>query len=220
MEKNKKFLNIGCGSTILPAPFINIDGRELPGVDKVCDLFPLNFPDSHFDLIYCSHVLEHFKKAQVKEVLCEWVRCLKDGGILRISVPDIGALLNIYNMDNDLEKIIGPLLGGQDYPQNFHYAAFDFDTLKSLMLDCKLEAVHRWNPRRTMHSSYWDFSQAVTNEIPISLNLQGFKKSECSSEDLDVLIDKLRESYNHGNEKEVKKKLDKIIKELPTSNSD
>jgi predicted SAM-dependent methyltransferase len=219
MEKSKKFLNIGCGSTILPSPFLNIDGRNLPGVDKVCDLFPLDFADSQFDLIYCSHVLEHFKKVQLKDVLCEWVRCLKDGGIMRISVPDIGALLKIYDMDGDLDKIIGPLLGGQDYPQNFHYAAFDFDTLKSLMLDCGLEAVHRWNPRRTFHSEYWDFSQAVTNEIPISLNLQGFKKSEYFSEDLDMIFGKLRESCIHGNEKEVRNKLNKIIKELPTSNA-
>ena len=120
-SNEKHFLNIGCGDVILPPPFMNIDGRELPGVDKVCKLYPLEFSDNKFDLIYCSHVLEHFKKHELKDVLSDWVRCLKPEGLMRISVPDVSALTEIYAMDKDLSKIIGPLLGGQDYPENFHY---------------------------------------------------------------------------------------------------
>ena len=95
--KNQKFLHIGCGNAILPKPFLNIDGRDLEGVDLVCDLKGLPFDDCDFDLIYCSHVLEHFKRNQIETVLSEWFRCLKKGGIFRISVPDFSALTKIVN---------------------------------------------------------------------------------------------------------------------------
>ena len=49
--KNQKFLNIGCGTTILPKPFINNDGRDLEGVDLVCDLKKLRFDNCNFNLI-------------------------------------------------------------------------------------------------------------------------------------------------------------------------
>ena len=60
--KNQKFLNIGCGTTTLPKPFINVDGRDFEGLDLVCDLKELPFDNCSFDLIYCSHVLDHFKR--------------------------------------------------------------------------------------------------------------------------------------------------------------
>ena len=48
--------------------------------------------------------------------------------------------------------------------------------LINLLNEAGLEAVHPWDYRRTIHSKFWDFSQATTNEIPISLNLEGRKK--------------------------------------------
>ena len=73
------------------------------------------------------------------------------------------------------------------------------------------EAIHKWNPRRTVHSGFWDFSQAVTNEIPISLNLQGFKKSyykNCEFEfNIDYLKEILKQSEDNNNLKEVLKKI-------------
>jgi hypothetical protein len=44
------------------------------------------------------------------------------------------------------------------------------------MEEVGLVAIHPWNFRRTLHSDYFDFSQATTWEIPISLNLEGRKK--------------------------------------------
>jgi SAM-dependent methyltransferase len=57
----KKYLHVGCGSVILPKPFENLDGRDLPGVNHLGSVYPLDFEDNTFDLIYSSHVLEHFK---------------------------------------------------------------------------------------------------------------------------------------------------------------
>ena len=50
--------------------------------------------------------------------------------------------------------------------------------LKKLMEQAGLEAIHYWNPRRQTHRDYFDMSQAKTCDIPISLNLEGFKKND------------------------------------------
>jgi hypothetical protein len=44
------------------------------------------------------------------------------------------------------------------------------------MEESGLIAIHPWDFRRTSHSKHFDFSQAITFEIPISLNLEGRKK--------------------------------------------
>jgi ubiquinone/menaquinone biosynthesis C-methylase UbiE len=176
MEENKRYLHIGCGSNILPKPFENLDVREFPGVDHVSPAWPLPFEDSSFDLVYSSHVLEHFLKADTQNVLNEWSRVLKPGGILRISVPGFESLIKIYEKTKDLSYIVGPLVGGQTYEQNFHYNVFDTAVLTKYLENAGCEAIHTWDYRRTSHSAFFDFSQATTIEIPISLNLEGRKK--------------------------------------------
>lgn len=172
----ERYLHIGCGNIILPRPFENLDTRPLEGVDHVSEAFPLPFENNIFDLVYSSHVLEHFKKADTQNIVNEWVRVLKPGGIIRLSVPSLESLIKIYELSGDMEYIIGPLMGGQTYDQNFHYNMFDKKRLTEYLENAGCEAVHPWDYRRTSHSKFFDFSQAITWEIPISLNLEARKK--------------------------------------------
>jgi predicted SAM-dependent methyltransferase len=171
----ERYLHIGCGDVILPKPFENLDTRKMDGVDHVCEADKLSFEDGTFDLVYSSHVLEHFKRNETQSILNEWVRVLKPGGIVRISVPSFESLIKIYQTAGDIEYIIGPLMGGQTYEQNFHYNMFDKASLTKYLEKAGCEAVHTWDFRRTSHSKYFDFSQAITWEIPISLNLEARK---------------------------------------------
>ena len=171
----ERYLHIGCGSNILPSPFENLDTRKLEGIDHESDAFPLPFEDRIFDLVYSSHVLEHFEKINTQKVINEWVRILKPGGIIRLSVPSFESIIKIYEVSGDMEYIIGPLMGGQTYPQNFHYNMFDKKRLIDYLEKAGCEAVHPWDYRRTSHSKFFDFSQATTWEIPISLNLEARK---------------------------------------------
>jgi len=52
---------------------------------SVEDATSLSFPDDHFDRVIASHVLEHLTKPH--EVLREWSRVLKPGGLLSIVLP-------------------------------------------------------------------------------------------------------------------------------------
>ena len=172
-----RYLHIGCGTNILPKPFENLDGREFEGVDHVSSASDLKqFDDETFDMVYASHILEHHPRNEVESVLKEWVRVVKVDGIVRISVPSFKSATQIYDKTGKLENILGPLSGGQTYDYEFHYCLIDERTLTALMKKCGLTAIHPWLYTRTRHSDYWDFSQAVTHGIQVSLNLEGRKR--------------------------------------------
>ena len=211
-QKNLKYLHIGCGDNVLPKPFINIDSRKKKGVLNL-KAYPLKFKDNTFDLVYASHILEHFNKIKVLKVLKEWVRVLKPGGVLRISVPSFDNLSLIYNIDKNIDNISGPLMGGQTYKDNFHYEIFNQKKLIKLLTSAGLEAIHPWDFRRTIHSKYWDFSQATTNEIPISLNLEGRKKILDKNLDYDFKEFKLI-YYKLKKNKKYYKKIRSILKSI------
>ena len=92
-------LHLGCGKRFIPG-FVHIDAIDYKHVDHVATIDKLSFiPDNSVDLIYNCHVLEHFKRRDVQDVLKEWQRVLKPGGCLRTAVPDFEALAQLY-VDN------------------------------------------------------------------------------------------------------------------------
>lgn len=92
-------LNLGCGTRFL-ATWVNLDFRGQPGV-RAHDLrTPLPFSDGTFDVLYHSHVLEHFERGDAQRLLGECHRVLRPGGILRVVVPDLEQKARLY-----LEKL-------------------------------------------------------------------------------------------------------------------
>lgn len=122
MKSPDILLNIGCGPNGL-SHWLNYDWGVLPllskfpgarrllirlgvlpqGYDlawaplKLVDIrkpFPL--ADGTVKFIYCSHVIEHFERWEALHILRECRRCLKEGGVLRLVVPDIPKLIASY----------------------------------------------------------------------------------------------------------------------------
>ena len=58
-------LNVGCGSDIRE-DYLNVDARELPGVDVVADVRQLPFEPRSVDELYASHTIEHFREHQLR----------------------------------------------------------------------------------------------------------------------------------------------------------
>lgn len=182
MKQLKKIkLHLGCGEKYING-FINIDVRPLNTVDLVEDIKTLNsFSKNSVDLIYASHVLEHFGRLEYMSILKNWYDVLKPSGVLRLCVPDFEKVVEHYNEYKNIEILRGFLYGGQNYEQNYHYCAWDF---KSLEKDLKLigfNNIKKYDWRDTEHSHIDDFSQSYLPHMDkskgklMSLNIEALK---------------------------------------------
>ncbi|MDR0913319.1 MAG: methyltransferase domain-containing protein [Methanobrevibacter sp.] len=99
-------LHLGCGEKYLEG-FTHCDIRKYHHVDYVIPVDDLPFDDESVDEIYACHVLEHFGRHEVLNVLKEWSRVLKTDGFLRIAVPDFDSIVNHLKMElkGGVEKI-------------------------------------------------------------------------------------------------------------------
>lgn len=176
----KVCIHLGCGEINAPG-FINVDAVPYSHVHYVQKVEDLSiFPNNYADLIYASHVLEHISHRDVPKVLKEWRRVLKEGGILRLSVPDFDKLIEVYLSEGkDIRAIIMPLMGGQDYAYNFHKTVFNERYLTELLLSVGFREVRRWNPEEVETHDFEDWaSKPITiknKKYFISLNLEAIK---------------------------------------------
>jgi SAM-dependent methyltransferase len=112
-------LHLGCGAQA-PKGWINVDWfigarlARLPvvgwiarksnlfGLEWPSDVFlhdlrrPLPWRDASVDAIYASHLLEHLTREEGDRLLRECHRVLAPGGIVRIVVPDLRAIVDGY----------------------------------------------------------------------------------------------------------------------------
>jgi predicted SAM-dependent methyltransferase len=116
-------LNVGCGPNAIEN-WINFDWGILPMLSKFTlfrtmlinlKILPKNydikwapiklvdirrkFPlkNSSIKYIYCSHVIEHFERWEALRILKECYRVISEDGCIRMIVPDIEKMSNIYS---------------------------------------------------------------------------------------------------------------------------
>jgi SAM-dependent methyltransferase len=180
-------LHLGCGNKYIPG-FVHVDLADFPHIDHKREISDLSiFANESVELIYCSHALEYFDRLEATNVLKEWRRVLKENGVLRVAVPDIEALVEVYRSRKDLNVIHGPLYGrivvvtpcGKK--TLYHKTAYDFQSLKILLQECGFVDIHRYEWRNTEHRYYDDYSQAYIPHMDkehgklISLNVEAKK---------------------------------------------
>ncbi len=118
--------NLGSGPRCLldqladPRPFagwrelrVDIDPACKPDIQTSLTDMRASIPDASADLVWCSHVIEHFHDHEVSEVLAECARILRPGGAAVIRVPDLAMVLRSID-ENDLERplyhsAVGPI---------------------------------------------------------------------------------------------------------------
>jgi len=135
-------LNLGCGDIPINK-YINVDRRELPGVDMVASGESLPFEEESVDEIFSAHLIEHFPQEQLRRaVLPHWHKLLKAGGLLRAVVPDADTMMGKYiREDYSFDELREVTFGAQDYEGDFHYNMFSQDSLRQLLKDCGFSSV-------------------------------------------------------------------------------
>ena len=177
-------LHLGCGAKYIPG-FFHVDALAYPHVDRQAMVERLDFlSNDSVELIFASHVLEHFGRHEVDNVLREWHRVLRPGGILRLGVPDFAACARLYvegKLLNGINDIMGLIIGGQRDSHDFHQMIFDRPTLEARLKAVGFSQCRLWDWRSTEHRQVDDYSQAYLPHLDkehgtlVSLNLEAIK---------------------------------------------
>lgn len=183
-------LHLGCYQKKIHG-FINIDARPEVNPDMVDNVFELkSIENNSVDLIYCCHTLEHAKNLEAQKALNRWNEILKKDGILRIAVPDLGAVFKYYELTKNIEELRSFIYGSQKHNYDVHYTGWDFESLKEDLENAGFSNVKRYDWRDTDHFYIDDYSQSYlpsisyksrrkTDEIYgnlMSLNVEATKK--------------------------------------------
>lgn len=96
-----KKVHLGCGKNIIDG-WINVDLIKDPSIMFHDLRKPLPFEDNSIDFFFSEHFFEHLSKEDGVSLLKEIYRCLKPGGVSRITVPDLSLLVKLY-LDNNID---------------------------------------------------------------------------------------------------------------------
>ena len=144
LNSGKNYLNLGCGDNIVDG-YINADffygykfwKKRLFKKEWQLDLrYPLDCQNDVFDGVYTEHALEHLTPCQVKNLLRELYRVMKDQAVIRITVPDIQKYVNFYNGSRDSVNV-------EEFDKRF---------------DSGCSAIHNVTQNH-IHLSVWDYEE-------------------------------------------------------------
>jgi predicted SAM-dependent methyltransferase len=112
----KKYLNLGCGNRFHP-DWINVNFVSTDeGVIAHNLTQGIPFADCSFDLVYHSHLLEHFAKNDAESFLKDCYRVLRPQGVLRLVVPDLEQIARIY-----LTAVEQAMSGSPEWVNNYEW---------------------------------------------------------------------------------------------------
>jgi|SRR3990167_7653472 len=124
-------LNLGAKNTKIKG-FKNVDIIKTATTDFVCNVKKLNpFKSASVIEIYASHILEHFEwRTEVDEVLKEWNRVLKKGGVLWVAVPDWDVLVKLYLKTGLMfDDLLAHIYGDGQTAYSLHKTCFTYANL-------------------------------------------------------------------------------------------
>jgi len=124
-SSKKRFVSLGDTHTSFFRP--GWETADLINADHIVDFRSqcLPFADQTLDIVHSSHVVEHISNESGLHVFKEIYRCLKPGGTLRISTPDMDLLLDRYRsadwqffLEADGQYILSRVIRGDLSPES------------------------------------------------------------------------------------------------------
>lgn len=191
-------IHLGCGNLYLK-DYTNIDINS-EKADLNLDINNLQiFNSNKIEEIYICHVLEHVKRDQILQMFLEWNRILKINSYLRLSVPDLKKIIEIYNDYKDLSLICGLIHGGQRNKYDIHYITYDFETLEEILKSTGFYDIQIYNPFEFLSPENDDYSKATIPHMDpsgniMSLNIICKKKNDVNINEIQ-LSNKLKKIF-------------------------
>lgn len=155
-------LNAGSGGEYLDG-WVNMDIHSTYRVDMQANILQTHFDENSFDVIFCSHMIEHLRfPIDTVECLERFYRWLRPEGICRIVVPDLELAVNAYVKTGDLSFLYGKEFQGYYHKDtkaerlNFfvraweHLFTFDFETLAGMLSDVGFKNILKKEPNETL----------------------------------------------------------------------
>lgn len=146
-----EYVNIGCGA--YPAEgFCNIDYAWGPGLLCFDITRGIPLPSSRLRGIFTEHCLEHISYADCINVLRDFHRILKPGGVARVVVPDGELYCSLYVRAQAGQSVSWPYAENGRLPIYYvnrimrdhgHRFIYDFDSMKEALLSVGFREVHR-----------------------------------------------------------------------------
>lgn len=104
-------LNLASGQDYRPG-YINIDNKQMYGgqmhVDKVADVFTLEWEDNTVDEILLSHFAMYISLEQMPNLLRRWYKWLNKGGKLIIETGNVKSIAKFILENDDPNLLNGP----------------------------------------------------------------------------------------------------------------
>lgn len=165
-------LHLGCGTNLIPG-WLNTDILVPVRGEKIYldATKPYPFADKSFDYIFSEHMFEHLSLKDATNMLLECRRVLKENGVLRITLPDMGFLLDMYFHPEKYREYlkwctkkflpeVEELFPGK-YPEVFvinnfyrdwgHQMIYDYKTLEMLLRKCGYKKIKRCEVGESEH---------------------------------------------------------------------
>ncbi|GAB4550960.1 MAG: hypothetical protein Tsb0014_45380 [Pleurocapsa sp.] len=112
----QKLLNLGCGYRF-NSSWTNLNFTATgEGVIAHNLTKGIPFPDNYFDVVYHSHLLEHFPTNETQSFLNECFRVLRPQGVLRTAVPDLEQIAKTY-----LQALEQAISGSSEWSANYQW---------------------------------------------------------------------------------------------------
>ncbi len=161
-----------------------LDALERPEVDHVGNAKDLSrFAENSFDVVYASHVMEHFDyRDEIAEVLREWSRVLAPGGMLNVSVPDLNTLAELFLLRESLTiddrwLIMRMMFGGHVDQYDYHQVGLNEEFLSLYLMRAGFTQIRRVES----FGFFNDTSMLKFSGILISCNLEARKPQQAMS---------------------------------------
>ncbi len=101
------------------------------------------FSDGTFDNVFCSYLLEHLYKDDVYFCIREVYRVLKEGGVFRVSVPDLDIAVKNYDPCNPEPFLQIMYESEQKRDKNRHHWMYNEHQMRNLLSSAGFCEVYR-----------------------------------------------------------------------------